>query len=224
MDKKNLSYSESLHRTGRIFTVISLLLIGLVPVIYCISAGVSPDWAAIGGAAAFMFGYLMIGLIEAVSYAPILGVGGQYLAFITGNISNLKLPCSLNAQNIAGCKQGSEEQEIISTIAISVSSIVTTLIIVIGLIPLAIFGGDIVKVLEPVSPYVIPSIFGGLGLVLLSKYFKLTIVPFAAMMLICLVAFLMGSDPGQSTMLTVGMAVSVISGFVIYKMDKKKSK
>lgn len=211
------SYTDALHRVGRVFTIISLILIILVPVIYCFAAGVLPDWSAIAKAGMFIFGYIMIGLIEAISYAPILGVGGQYLAFITGNISNLKLPCSLNAQTICKTEQGSEEQEIISTIAIAVSGIVTALIIIIGLIPLSIFGGDIIKVLEPVSPYVIPAIFGGLGLVLIARYFKLTIYPFIIMLVICLVLFLLNIDLGQSAMLTAGMTVSLISGFIIYK-------
>lgn len=222
-NKSDMSYIEKLHQTGRTFTIIILGLIALVPVVYCISAGVSPDWAAIAGSVAFMIGYLVIGLVEAVSYAPLLGVGGQYLAFISGNISNLKLPCSLNAQTILKTEQGSEEQEIVSTIAIAVSSIVTTIIILIGLIPLAIFGGDIVKVLEPVSPYVIPAIFGGLGLVLIAKFFKQTMIPFGIMLLICLVTFLLGVDLGQSTMLTGGMIISLIVGFILYRLDKKKN-
>lgn len=222
--KKPLSYTDSLHRIGRIFTVICLLMIGMVPVVYCLVAKVSPQWKIIGNAWSFIVGYIAIGLVEAVSYAPILGVGGQYLAFITGNISNLKLPCSLNTQTILDTKQGSEEQEIISTISIAVSSIVTTVIILIGLIPLGLLGGNIVNVLKPVSPYVIPAIFGGLGIVLLSRYFKQTVIPFAVLIIVCVVMFLVGSDPGQATMITVGMAVSIISGTILYIVSKKKEK
>jgi len=58
-----------------------------------------------------------------------LGSGGSYLGFVTGNLTNLKVPCALNAMEIAGVKPGTEEGELISTIAIAVSSIVTTLII-----------------------------------------------------------------------------------------------
>lgn len=217
------SFTDSLHRTGRIFTIICLLLIGSVPVIYCISAGVTPQWGLILSSWSFILSYLAIGLIEAISYAPLLGVGGQYLAFITGNISNLKLPCALNTQNILKVSQDSEEGEVVTTIAIAVSSIVTTLIIIIGLIPLAIFGGDIVKVLEPVTPYVVPAIFGGLGVVLLARYFKQTIIPLAILLVICIVTFMLDMDLGQSTMLTVGMLVSLIVGFVLYTINKKKA-
>ncbi len=223
-NNKNVSFVDDLHKTGRIFSIVCLSIIALVPVVYCISAGVSPDWAAVGAAWSFMLGYVAIGLIEAFSYAPILGVGGQYLAFITGNISNLKLPCSINAQSITGVEQGTEEQEVISTISIAVSSIVTTIIIALGLIPLAIFGSDIVDVLTPISPYVVPAIFGGLGVVLLSRYFKLIIIPFALLLIVCTITFALGMDLGQSTMLSVGMAVAIISGFIMYKTSEKKEK
>ncbi|MFA5450126.1 MAG: hypothetical protein WC292_06805 [Clostridia bacterium] len=224
MKKSNtLSFTDNLHRSGRIFTAVCLVLMCLVPVIYCLSAGVTPMWGSIGMAFSFILTYVAIGLIEAVSYAPILGVGGQYLSFLTGNISNLRLPCAINAQNIAKTKQGSEEQEIISTIAIAVSGIVTTIIIGIGIIPLAIWGADIVEVLKPVSPYVIPAIFGGLGLVLIARYLKLTAIPFAIMLVIALITFLLGKDLGQATMLSLGMGVSLISGFITYKIDRKKT-
>lgn len=220
---KQLGFEDSLHFLGRIFTAISLVVICLVPVVYCIAANVMPDWKVVLSCALFIVGYMAIGLIEAVSYAPLLGTGGQYLSFITGNISNLKLPCALNAQTILKTEQGSEEQEVITTIAISVSSIVTTVIIAIGLIPLALWQSDIVRVLEPVTPYVIPSIFGGLGVVLLSRYFKLTIIPFAICLVVCIVAFAIGRDLGQSTMITVGMVISLIAGTLIYRRDRKKS-
>lgn len=218
----NNDFFKSQHRYGRIFTAICLFVIAMVPVIYCLSACVMPEWKLILSSWSFILSYLAIGLIEAISFAPLLGVGGQYMSFITGNVSNLKLPCALNAQNILKIKEGTEESEIITTIAVAVSSIVTTIIIAIGLIPLAIFGGDIVKVLEPVTPYVIPAIFGGLGIVLLSKYFKLTIIPLAILLVVCIVTFSLGMDLGQSTMLTVGMVVSLITGFIMYRISRKK--
>ena len=215
-------YNNKIHTAGRIFTWIALGLICLVPVLYCVSAKTLPDWKALGECVPFLLGYVAIGLIEAVSYAPLLGTGGQYMSFITGNVSNLKLPCALNAQNITGVEKGSEEQEIITTLSIAVSSIVTTLVIIIGLIPLIIFQEQIVNVLKPVSPYVIPAIFGGLTLVLIAQYFKIAIIPFVVCILICVVGTLLGfgNSLSQSTMVIVGMAVSGISTTILYKLKK----
>lgn len=221
--KDRKTYNNEIHKIGRIFTIISLVAIFAVPFIFCLATGAVPNWKAVGGAVAFILGYWAIGLIEAVSYAPLLGTGGQYQSFITGNIANLKLPCALNTQNILKTKAGSEEEEIMTTISISISSITTTIIILIGLIPLSIFSNQIVEILSPVSPYVIPAIFGGLGIVLLSMYFKLTIVPFAVCLAICITLFALGTDIGQSTMIPVGMIISVVSGFFMYKNAKKKN-
>ncbi len=215
-------YNRKMHSTGRIFTWIALGLIMLVPVIYCLEAKVLPDGAAIVKSLPFLLGYLAVGLIESISYAPLLGTAGQYMSFITGNISNLKLPCAINSQSLAKVKPGSEEQEIVTTISIAVSTIVTTVIIVIGLIPLYFFREQIVSVLSPISPYVIPAIFGGLTLVLIAQYFRIAIIPFIVCIIICVVGNLVGfgSSLGQSTMVLVGMAVSGISTTILYKKNK----
>jgi hypothetical protein len=215
-------YNLQMHNWGRIFTSIALFLILLVPVFYCISAKTAPSWTAIATLIPFMIGYIGIGLIEAFSYAPLLGTSGQYMSFITGNISNLKLPCAINSQNIAKVKQGSEEQEIVTTISIAVSSIVTTVIILIGLIPLILLQEKIVTILNPISPYVIPAIFGGLTMVLAAKYAKIAAIPFIACIAICVVGNLlgMGSTFSQSTMIIVGMLVSAISTTILYKAKK----
>lgn len=215
-------YNLEMHNWGRIFTWISLALILLVPVVYCISAKTAPSWKALVSCIPFLLGYVAIGLIEAISYAPLLGTGGQYMSFITGNISNLKLPCALNSQTIAKVKQGTEEQEIVTTISIAVSSITTTVIILIGLIPLIIFQEKIVTVLNPISPYVIPSIFGGLTVALAAKYYKIAAIPFIACIIICVAGnFIgLGKTLNQSTMVMVGMVISGISTTILYKKNK----
>lgn len=220
--KSKEEYNLNIHTLGRIFTYSTLGLMLLVPVFYCIAAKVMPDWKVLASCIPFLLGYVAIGLIEAISYAPLLGTGGQYISFITGNISNLKLPCAINAQNIAKTVQGSEEQEILTTISIAVSSIVTTVIILIGLIPLAIFQSEIVTALNPISPYVIPAIFGGLTIVLAAKYFKIAIIPFAACIIICVVGNLLGfgATLNQSTMIIIGMLISGISTTILYKKKK----
>jgi hypothetical protein len=215
-------YNLEIHRFGRLFTIISIGLIIMVPIAYCIAAGVIPDFKALAKCIPFVLGYFAIGLVEAISYAPLLGTGGQYMSFITGNISNMKLPCSINSQSIAKVKQGSEEQELVSTISIAVSTITTTIIIAVGLIPLFIFREQIVNVLNPISPYVIPAIFGGLTVALVAKYYKTAAIPFAACIILCVVANLLGFGKvfDQSTMVILGMVISGISTFILYKKNR----
>lgn len=214
-------HNNQMHDIGRIFTWIALSLIAIVPILYFIQSKTLPNWKVFVAALPGVVGaYFIVGIIEAISYAPLLGTGGQYLSFITGNVSNLKLPCAINAQNIAKTETGSEEQELVTTISIAVSSIVTTLIILIGLIPLAIFQSQIVDVLKPVSPYIIPAIFGGLMIACMAKYAKVAAIPFVICIIICVITEALHLGLGQTVMILVGMVVSGIFTAILYKKGK----
>ncbi len=217
-------YNASMHNLGRLSTSIILVILLFAPIIFCLALGTGPDWKRVfqPDIIGLILTYFAIGVIESISYAPLLGTGGQYLSFITGNISNLKLPCAINTQQIAKVEKGSEEEELITTIAIAVSSIVTTIIITIGVALLLIpgVGSAVTDVLRPVTPYVLPAIFGGLIIALLSIYLKQTAIPFIAMLIINTVMFLVGMDLGQSTMIIVGMLVSIASASIIYNKNK----
>ena len=133
--KKNLSYIDSVHRDGTIWNLGVMMLLIAFPISVAIIFGVMPDWSALGaGLIATAPMYWAVGAIETVTYVPMLGAGGSYLSFVTGNISNLKLPCALSALEQNEVSASSEEGEVISTIAIAVSSIVTTLIIIVGVV------------------------------------------------------------------------------------------
>ena len=92
-----------------------------------------------------------------------LGAGGSYLGFITGNMANLKVPVALNAMESMGVKQGTEDGDVISTIVIAVSSIVTVAIIIVFvvlMVPLTpVFSNPVLK---PAFDNVVASLFGGL--------------------------------------------------------------
>lgn len=134
-NKNEISYMDSIHKYGKIwnFSLSGILL--LIPVVICLIYGVFPDWNAfLKGFIATAPTYWAVAVVETFTYIPMLGAGGSYLAFVTGNISNLKLPVALNALEQADVSVNSEEGEVISTISIAVSSIVTTLIIILGVI------------------------------------------------------------------------------------------
>ena len=44
----------------------------------------------------------VVWIVEPISYFPIIGVSGTYMAFISGNVRNLRIPCAMVAQKIAG--------------------------------------------------------------------------------------------------------------------------
>jgi hypothetical protein len=177
-----------------------------------------PDWQALGkGLVATLPMYWAVGLIEIFTYVPMLGAGGTYLSFVTGNISNLKLPCAIDAMERAKVKASDEEGEVISTIAIAVSSIVTTLIIIVGVICIVPLTPVLESpILEPAFDMILPALFGGLAVVFISKNLKLSIAPIILMLaLFIFIPALNSSTVG--IMVPVGVLFTVFVARILYK-------
>lgn len=219
-NKKELSYMDSVHRDGRIWNLTVMVILLAFPVVVGILFSAFPDWAAVGkGLLATAPMYWAVGMIEVITYIPMLGAGGSYLSFVTGNISNLKLPCALNALENANVKAQSEEGELISTIAIAVSSIVTTLIIILGVIlivPLTPILSS--ELLAPAFDQMLPALFGGLGVVFVSKNLKLAAAPVLLMLL--LFVFVPSLNAGTvGIMVPVGVVFTLIYARILYKKN-----
>ncbi len=218
MMKKNMSYMDSVHYYGKRWGIAICLLIFAFPLLVCIIFSALPNFKALGqGLLATLPMYWAVGLVEIFTYVPMLGAGGTYLSFVTGNISNIKLPCAVDAMERANVKASSEEGEVISTISIAVSSIVTTLIVLLGVI-LIIPLSPILEspVLEPAFAMILPALFGGLGVVFVSKNVKLAILPIILM----LVLFIFIPALNSSTvgiMVPVGVLFTVGVARIMYK-------
>ena len=208
--KTKLSYIDSVHRDGRIWNLSVMVLLMAFPVTVAFLFGVTPDWGALVlGLVATAPMYWAVGAIETVTFVPMLGAGGSYLSFVTGNISNLKLPCALNALEQNEVSANSEEGEVISTIAIATSSIVTTIIIVIGVICIVPLTPVLqAPVLQPAFEQILPALFGGLGVAFVSKNWKLALAPIGLMLV--LFVFVPALNAG-----TVGIMVPVSALFTI---------
>lgn len=132
MDK---NYETSIHRIGRIGVIIAIVFMLGIPAVISTVYGVWPESIgqifAVGGGLLAVF--LPTNIAEVLSYTPILG-SSAYLTFLTGNVMNLKIPVVINAQVLTDTSQGTDEGDTIATIGVAVSSIVTTLIIVLGVI------------------------------------------------------------------------------------------
>ena len=180
------SYSESIHTWGRIWCSLALVMFALFPAAASIYYGAWPDGLLLlRGLAGVVPIYWTVGVIEAFTFSPMLGSGGSYLGFVTGNLSNLKVPCALNAMEIAGVKAGSEEGELISTIAIAVSSFVTTAIIFLGVLLLAQLQPILESgLLAPAFASILPALFGALGVVFISKNWKIAVAPILFMLVL----------------------------------------
>ena len=216
--KKNLSYLDSVHRDGRIWNLSVMVLLMAFPIVVAVVFGVLPDWKALGvGLVATAPMYWAVGAIETVTYVPMLGAGGSYLSFVTGNITNLKLPCALNALEQNEVSATSEEGEVISTIAIATSSIVTTVIIIIGVICIAPLTPILsAPVLQPAFAQILPALFGGLGVAFVSKNWKLAVAPVVLMLILFI--FVPALDSGTvGIMVPVSALFTIGTGRILYK-------
>ncbi len=215
--KKERAYLEIVHVWGRIWMVSALLLLLMVPVIICLYYGVWPEARALlTGLLGVVPIFWTVAVIEVFTYAPMLGSGGSYLGFVTGNMTNLKVPCALNAMEAAKVKPGTEDGELISTIAIATSSIVTTLIIAAGVFLLA----QIRPILEapalaPAFANILPALFGALGVVLVSKNWKIAIAPMALMLVLFLLVPSLAGAVG--VLVPVGALIAIGAARILFQ-------
>ena len=221
MDRENFfeRFNNDLHRIGRISMVLMIGALLCVPIVFGALNGISPDW---GG---FLDGIIKVGIIyyptsivEFLIYTPMLGVGGSYLSFLTGNVTNMKIPCVMNAKDIAGTQPGTPEHEIVSTISVATSAITTTLVIVVGVIALVPLQPILQQEsLLPAFNNVVPALFGALGLKYFSKSLKLASIPLILMSVLCVAV---PAAIGQTSLLLIpsgGLALGL--GYVMYKKD-----
>ena len=212
------TYNDRMHTAGRIWTLLALAVILAVPVLFCLYLNVWPAAGDVGkGLLTVAPLFYITAVVEIIAYTPILGTGSMYLSFVTGNISNLKLPCALAAMESAHVKSNSDEGEVISTIAIATSSIVTTVIIALCVIvfkPLLPLVTAEDSVLAPAFKQVLPSLFGALGATYFAKHWRISIFPIAAL---CILLLFAGTIP-VGTLIPIGVVVSLAGAFAMYKL------
>ncbi len=210
-------YINKTHTYGRIWVIVTLMLFLSVPALICWHLGVSPKFEMIGkGLATVALVFYPTAVVEVLTYTPLLGAGGTYLSFVTGNITNLKLPVALNAMESAKVKPNTEESEIISTISIAVSSIVTTLIIAVCVLA---FFPLLHNITDPESPFapafqqVTPALFGALCASYLAKHWKISILPIAVLTII----LIFSGSIGTGVLIPIGVIVSLIGAHLMFK-------
>ena len=215
------TYMDSVHRAGRAWGLILCGLILAFPIAVSIIFKAIPQWDALGKAAlAIIPMYWAVGIIEIFTYVPMLGAGGSYLSFVTGNISNLKLPCALDALERANVKPTSEEGEVISTISIAVSSIVTTVIIIIGVILIVPLTPILQNpTLAPAFDQILPALFGGLAVVFISKNPKLAAAPIILMLILFIFVPALNSST-VGIMVPVGVIFTLVVARIMYKKGR----
>ena len=215
------AYLKSTHRLGRIVSMITLVLLVGAPFAIGALLGTAPDLGAVGR------GFLSAGLVWTISsvveylvYTPMLGAGGSYLAFITGNLINMKIPCAMNAKELVDAKSGTAENEVIATLSIATSSLVTILVLAAGvalLIPLQPVLQS--PVLAPAFDNVVPALFGAMAYKYYRKDPRLAMIPLAVM--IILFTLVPSLTSSTSFMIIPSGALAILLAWLKYRKETK---
>ena len=223
MDKKTFfeKYNARTHTYGRIGLIIGLVLMLGFPFVMGLVLNAMPDLGAFWkGFAQVALVYIPSCAVEFFIYTPMLGAGGSYLAFITGNLINMKIPCMMNARGITDAEAGSPESEIVSTLSIAASSLVTTLVIAIGvllIIPLR----PVLEMpeLQPAFNNVVPALFGAMAYKYFRRSMKLVAIPLVVMTVLFIVApGLIGS---VGFLMLISGAIAIGQAYYYFKREAK---
>ncbi len=216
-------FNRRTHVLGRTVSAITLVLLVGAPFLIGTFLGAMPDIGAVAK------GFLSVGLVWTVSsvaefliYTPMLGAGGGYLAFITGNLINMKIPCAVNARDIVGTKTGTAENEIISTLSIATSSLVTIVVLALGvalLVPLQPVLQS--PVLQPAFANVVPALFGAMAYQYFRKNVQVAVAPLVVMSLLFMLVPSLTSS--TSFMIIPSGALAIGIAYSMYRKQKKEA-
>lgn len=213
-------YNERTHRIGRTVCIIALILFLGSPFLMGLVLGGMPDMGAFGrGVLAVGPVWLISCVAEYLVYTPMLGAGGGYLAFITGNLINMKIPCAINARDMVGAKSGTAENEIISTLSIATSSLVTILVLALGVLLLLPLQPILQSpVLQPAFDCVVPALFGAMAFKYYRGSMKIAALPLTVLtLLFILVPSLTGST---SFMILPSGAIAIGVAYFFHKKQE----
>ena len=222
-DAKQEYYERYMSRThiwGRAGVSLGIVLLLAAPLAMGLVLGTGPNWrAAAMGFVQVALVYWTSGVVEFLVYAPMLGGGASYLAFITGNLINLKLPCAANAREICGTEVGTPENDIVSTLSVATSSLVTVVVLLVGVLCLVPLTPVLASpVLQPAFDTVIPALFGALAFKYFSKSPRLAAVPLLVM---CLLFVAVPGLIGQvSFLILVGGGLAIALAWLMFRKGK----
>ena len=217
------SYLNSTHRLGRVSGIIAVLLILMVPAVITfvyrnqITLDMPKTMSAIITLTAI---YGVVSVVEVVSFCPFLGTGGTYLSFISGNIMNMKLPVAMNSLRVNKLDRDSEEAEVVTTLAIGASSLVTTFILFLGMLFL---GNLLVPIitgpeLAPAFNNVTPALTGALAAPYFVKNKKLSIPTVIAGCVLYLVMGYSFMSSNYSYLMLAYIVISFLCYLLLYKV------
>lgn len=214
-------FNKWVHKFGILSSLFLMLGMTLFPVAISLVYGVWPDFKQL------MPAFIAVVLFmapwwpgETIGYMSLMGPGALYMSFITGNVTNLRMPATVGTLNALGIEPNTDKCHTIAIIACGASIITTVVVVAIGVI-IAVPLRPVLEApaLKPAFDYVIPAIFGGLVAQTIFKCKKdavMYLIPLA----ICLFCGYFTKIGGSYYML-IAIAVSAFAYIAVYKKEKK---
>lgn len=208
------TYEEEIHKLGRITGLLALFFIFTVPTLICIKFNIFPPTKnLLLGIGTIALLEVPVCIAEVLTYTPLLGTGASYLAFVSGNLTNLKIPCASMSMEIAEVKPGTKEGDIISTISVAVSTLVTEVVIIIGVIAIVPLTPILNSPqLAPAFSNVLSALFGALGAYWITKQWKLAVIPLIFAIILTTIFKL-----NVAILIIICAPISIIGARILYK-------
>ncbi|MDY4032075.1 MAG: hypothetical protein SOY64_03275 [Pyramidobacter sp.] len=215
-------YNDRVHLLGRVTIFICIVALIAVPVGLAAYYGVQVAWGTLFEITVSPFiTYLISSIIGLLALVPIIGGGALYVANVTGNVNNVKAPAAINGMDICEVEPGTEKGDVVALIAVCVTSIISTLIMVAGMIFLAPIFKPMYEseFFSPAFGVILPALYGALLTPYFMKGIKENIVPF--LMPIVLIMIMGSKLYGRySSYIMLGMMVlSVAYVWFLHKGD-----
>ena len=155
-------YMPQMHKIGKLTGFLGAILSFLPALVLAVVYGLLPKPAALATAFISATSIRFLWIVEPISYFTVLGPVGTYMAFMSGNISNMRVPCAGMAQVATEVEPGTEKGSIISVIGMATSIVINVSVLTIGVIlGSSVLSAMPASVTEALN-YLLPALFGAL--------------------------------------------------------------
>ena len=220
---KERSFHDRIHTIGRLTVICALVSFMAVPFVLAMVNHIPMNIPQIlQNAFPILLTFSISGICENLSFMPIIGSGALYMACVTGNVSNMKVPAAVNAMEVAGYTAGSDRADVVAIIAVAASTFVTTAIVFLGMLFLAPLFEPIYNnaFLQPAFQNMVPALMGALLFPFILKAPKQAIIPIALPIIAILVIGRKVFSSNQSYIMVGVIILSVIYSLALYKKGK----
>ena len=219
MDRKQ--FEKWVHKFGISSSAILLILMLAFPVTISAVYGVWPNFAQIWPAILSVILFLAPWWPgETIGYMTTMGPGALYMSYITGNVTNLRMPATVGTINALEVEPNTDDCHTLAIVACGASNFTTIIILILGvLLSIPLQPVLTAPALQPAFNYAIPALFGGLTAQGIFKNKKSMIYAIPCMLVSLFFCYC--TKVSAAYYLLIAIAVGVVCYLIDYKQGKK---